>query len=124
MRRVTLPHEELEALRLADLEGLTQEEAAGNMGVSRSTFQRVVAHARRQVALALAEGNALQIEGGTFDVAPLHSRGPRRRANHDTRTWPALGGKSRVKREGPRQARRSASSAKVRVKREGPRQAR
>jgi predicted DNA-binding protein (UPF0251 family) len=79
--RVTLLHEELEALRLADLEGLTQGEAAGRMGVSRSTFQRVVAHARRQVALALVEGHALHIEGGTFDVAPLRPRGPRRRRN-------------------------------------------
>jgi predicted DNA-binding protein (UPF0251 family) len=79
LRRVTLLHEELEALRLADLEGLTQEEAAGRMGVSRSTFQRIVTRARRQVALALAEGNALEIEGGTFEVAPPHPRGPRRR---------------------------------------------
>ena len=79
LRRVRLLQEELEALRLADLEGLTQEEAAGRMGVSRSTFQRVVAQARRQVALALAEGHALQIEGGTFEVTAPHPRGPRRR---------------------------------------------
>jgi predicted DNA-binding protein (UPF0251 family) len=79
LRRVILLQEELEALRLADLEGLTQEEAAGRMGVSRSTFQRIVAQARRQVALALAEGHALQIEGGTFEVSPGHPRGPRRR---------------------------------------------
>jgi predicted DNA-binding protein (UPF0251 family) len=79
LRRVALLQEELEALRLADLEGLTQEEAARRMGVSRSTFQRVVAQARRQVALALAEGHALQIEGGTFEVAAPHPRGPRRR---------------------------------------------
>jgi len=79
LRRITLLQEELEALRLADLEGLTQEEAAGRMGVSRSTFQRIVAQARRQVALALVEGQALQIEGGTFEVSPRHPRGPRRR---------------------------------------------
>jgi predicted DNA-binding protein (UPF0251 family) len=77
--RVTLLQEELEALRLADLEGLTQQEAAGRMGISRSTFQRVVAQARRQVALALVEGHALQIEGGTFEVGPPRPRGPRRR---------------------------------------------
>jgi predicted DNA-binding protein (UPF0251 family) len=79
LQRVTLLQEEREALRLADLEGLTQVEAATRMGVSRSTFQRVVAHARRQVALALAEGHALQIEGGTFEVSPPRPRGPRRR---------------------------------------------
>jgi predicted DNA-binding protein (UPF0251 family) len=49
------------------------------MGVSRSTFQRVLDQARRQVALALIEGHALQIEGGTFEVSPPHPRGPRRR---------------------------------------------
>jgi predicted DNA-binding protein (UPF0251 family) len=80
LRRVKLLQEEREALRLADLEGLTQAEAAKRMGVSRSTFQRVVSHARRQVALALSEGHALQIEGGTFEVAPPRPRGPRRSA--------------------------------------------
>lgn len=79
LRRVTLLQEEREALRLADLEGLTQAEAAEQMGVSRSTFQRIVSQARRQVALALTEGHALQIEGGTFEVVPPCPRGPRRR---------------------------------------------
>jgi len=78
LRRVTLLCEELEALRLADLEGLTQAEAARRMGISRSTFQRIVDKARGQVAVALVEGHALQIEGGTFSVAPPHPRGPRR----------------------------------------------
>ena len=79
LRRVTLLHEELEALRLADLEGLTQAEAAEQMGVSRSTFQRIVSRARGQVALALIDGCALQIEGGTFEISPPRRRGPRRR---------------------------------------------
>jgi predicted DNA-binding protein (UPF0251 family) len=79
LRRVTLLHEELEALRLADAQGLTQDEAAQRMGVSRSTFQRIVTQARRQVALALIEGHALQIEGGTFEVSPPRPRDPRRR---------------------------------------------
>ena len=80
LRRIMLLHEELEALRLADLEGQTQSEAARRMGVSRSTFQRIVTRARHQVALALIEGHALQIEGGSFDVSPPRPRGPRRRA--------------------------------------------
>ena len=79
LRHVILLQEELEALRLADLERLTQAAAAGRMDVSRSTFQRILAHARRQVALALAEGQALEIEGGTFEVRP--PRGPRRYAS-------------------------------------------
>ena len=67
----TLLHEELEALRLADLEGRYQEEAAEQMGVSRSTFQRIVTEARRKIAQALVEGTALHIEGGTFRVAAV-----------------------------------------------------
>ena len=79
LRRVALLQEELEALRLADLDGLTQQDAAVRMGVSRSTFQRIVARARRQAALALVEGHALQVEGGTFQVRSPRPRGPRRR---------------------------------------------
>ena len=61
LSQVILLHEELEALRLADLEGLSQLEAACRMGVSRSTFQRILQRARRQVALALVDGQALRI---------------------------------------------------------------
>jgi len=84
LRQVCLLAEELEALRLADLEGLTQTEAAGRMGVSRSTFQRIVQHARRQVALALAEAHALYIEGSQIetDRRPRRSR-PRRSGGSD-----------------------------------------
>lgn len=78
LRCITLLQEEREALRLADVEGRTQTEAAEQMGVSRSTFQRIVSHARRQVGLALAEGHALRIEGGTFEVVSSGPRGPRR----------------------------------------------
>jgi uncharacterized protein len=77
LTRVLLLAEELEALRLADLENLTQAEAAGQMGVSRSTFQRVLARARQQVSLALVEGRALQIEAGPVDVEDAPRRGPR-----------------------------------------------
>ena len=50
--QISLLHEELEALRLADLEALQQSQAAEQMGISRSTFQRLVTRARRQVARA------------------------------------------------------------------------
>jgi uncharacterized protein len=68
LRLVNLLPEELEALRLADLEGLTQAGAAEQMGVSRSTFQRILEHARRQVARALVEGHALQVESSLSAV--------------------------------------------------------
>ena len=82
LRRVSLLPEELEALRLMDLEDLTQEDAARCMGISRSTFQRIVAQARRQVALALCDGAALIIEGAAVDRSPSH---PRRSQRTDTR---------------------------------------
>lgn len=61
---VVLGVDGLEALRLADLEGLYQEEAAVEMGVSRATFGRIVEEARRTVATALVNGLVLRIEGG------------------------------------------------------------
>ena len=67
LRQVVLQPDELEALRLADLQGLTQEGGAREMGISRSTFQRTLASARRQVALALVEGAALQLVGSAMD---------------------------------------------------------
>lgn len=61
--------EEMEAIRLRDIEGLEQEECAKMMAVSRPTFHRVLASARRKVADALTNGKALRIEGGTFAMA-------------------------------------------------------
>jgi uncharacterized protein len=74
LRRVNLLSEELEALRLIDLEDLSQEDAAQRMGISRSTCQRIVTQARRQVALALVEGAALVVEGATVERSPAPLR--------------------------------------------------
>jgi len=52
---------ELEAFRLVDLEGLSQEEAGQRMGVSRGTVWRLVQSARRKTAQALSEGRPLRI---------------------------------------------------------------
>jgi predicted DNA-binding protein (UPF0251 family) len=52
---------ELEAFRLVDLEGLSQEEAGQRMGVSRGTIWRLVQSARRKTAQALSEGRALNV---------------------------------------------------------------
>jgi predicted DNA-binding protein (UPF0251 family) len=71
---VSLKDEEWEAILLADHEGLEQEEAAKLMGVSRPTFSRVLASARKAVAKALAEGSALRIGGGDFRMAPEESQ--------------------------------------------------
>ena len=73
---VVLPVEGLEALRLADLEGLCAEAAAEAMGVSRHTFGRVLAEARRAAATALVGGLALRIEGGSYRLAGEDPRNP------------------------------------------------
>lgn len=64
LEEVGLSVDELEALRLADLEGLYQDDAAARMGVSRPTFARIVEAARRKAAEALVHGRALRIGGG------------------------------------------------------------
>ena len=66
---IVLALDEFEAIRLADLEGLYQEQAAERMGVSRQTFGRIVAAGRRKVAEALVAGNGLRIEGGEVETA-------------------------------------------------------
>ena len=62
LEEVCLSLDEVEALRLCDLEGRYQEEAAREMKVSRATLGRIVNEARRKVAEALIKGKALKIE--------------------------------------------------------------
>lgn len=59
-----------EALRLVDAEGLSQEAAAGCMGVSAPTLCRLLGEARRRVATALRDGWALRCGGGNVRVRP------------------------------------------------------
>jgi len=52
---------ELEAFRLVDFEGLSQEEAGYRMGISRGTVWRLLQLARKKVAQALTEGRSIKI---------------------------------------------------------------
>jgi predicted DNA-binding protein (UPF0251 family) len=52
---------ELEALRLVDFAGLSQEEAGARMSVSRGTIWRLVQSARKKTAQALSEGRPIRI---------------------------------------------------------------
>lgn len=71
---VELALEELEAIRLMDLLGCTQEGCAEQMGVARSTVQQVYDAARRKLALALVEGRELVVAGGCYELCP-HAAG-------------------------------------------------
>ncbi|GLO60058.1 UPF0251 protein [Vibrio sp. MACH09] len=62
LTKTDLLSEEFEALRLADYQNLSQQEAADQMGVSRQTFGNIVSRARFKVAASLVEGNALVLE--------------------------------------------------------------
>lgn len=66
LQEVVLSLDEMEALRLVDLEGLYQEAAAERMQISRPTLSRILTGAHRKVAMALVEGQALKIEGGVI----------------------------------------------------------
>lgn len=66
LQEVLLKVEELEAMRLKDIEGLNQEECAKRMQVSRQTFQTIIEQARKKVATALIEDRAISVGGGNY----------------------------------------------------------
>jgi predicted DNA-binding protein (UPF0251 family) len=68
LKEVVLRLDELEALRLADLEGLYHQAAAESMRVSRATFGRLLDEARRKVADALIHGKLLTMQGGVIEM--------------------------------------------------------
>ena len=96
--------DELEALRLADLEGLYQEAAAERMGVSRPTFSRILARARSAVARALIEERVLVVGEGPVVAAsdrpfpcPVHEGGRRRERGCHCRRQNGRSGRHRSK---------------------------
>jgi len=60
-RIILIEPAEVEALRLVDLEGLSQGEAGLEMGISRGTIWRLLQSARRKVVQALTEGRPLVV---------------------------------------------------------------
>jgi len=68
LEEIHLTIDEREALRLADLDGLSHEAAGRRMQVSRATFGRIIEHARKTVADALINGKAINIEGGNYRI--------------------------------------------------------
>lgn len=95
LQHINLTVDEIEAIRLADLQGLYQEEAAKKMNISRQTLGRILESAHKKIADALVNGKALSIEGGPIQLdipseigEPPHrfGRGRHRRGRgHDRR---------------------------------------
>ncbi len=78
LEEVVMALDEFEAMRLADLDGLYQEQAALRMNISRPTFSRIIESAHRKMSDALVHGKALRIEGG-----PVRMEGRRCCRLHD-----------------------------------------
>lgn len=71
---VTMSFDEFEAIRLADLEGLYQEDAARLMQVSRPTFSNILASARKKLGEMLVQGRSLTVTGGNIMVTSEERR--------------------------------------------------
>ena len=63
---IVITVEEMEAIRLADVEELDQGPASVLMGISRPTFHRILAKAHTKIAQALWQGKSLRVDGGTY----------------------------------------------------------
>ena len=72
LEEVNLTMDELEAVRLADLEGMYQEKAAKKMNISRQTFGNIIAAAHKKIADCLVNSKALKIKGGVVEMMERH----------------------------------------------------
>ncbi len=66
--KISIGHDEMEALKLVDLEHMRQSDAAEKMGVSPATIQRIIEATREKLVKALIEGHAIIIDGGDYKV--------------------------------------------------------
>jgi len=61
LEKMIIDEDEMEALRLSDFEGLYQQECADKMGISRTTFSRLIENARKKISDALLHNKAISI---------------------------------------------------------------
>ncbi len=71
LKEVILTLDEFESVRLADLEGLYQDDAAERMHISRQTFGNIVSSAHKKIADAMVNAKAIRIEGGVYQMARM-----------------------------------------------------
>ncbi|NOZ81027.1 MAG: DUF134 domain-containing protein [DPANN group archaeon] len=76
LERVDVSFDELEAMRLVDLDGLDQSTAAEKMQIHQSTLHRSLMAARRAVVDALVNGKAIRIQGGAYTMPDGDNTGP------------------------------------------------
>jgi len=79
VEEIVIGHDEVEAMRLKNLLGYPQEEAANQMGVSQPTFHRLINAAHQKITDAIINGKALRIDGGNVTIceetaSPCHWR--------------------------------------------------
>ncbi len=71
---IELTREETEALRLKNIKGLDQTAAAKQMGISQSTFQRILSSAYRKMSEAIVYGKIIKIKKWTIQNSPRASK--------------------------------------------------
>jgi len=76
LEEVELTIDELETIRLSEIMKLSQLDAAAEMNVHQSTFQRTLARAREKIADALVNGKAIKIKGGDYKMPGGDGTGP------------------------------------------------
>jgi predicted DNA-binding protein (UPF0251 family) len=62
LEKIMLAEDEFEAMRLVDLESLSQQDAALKMQVSRQTFANILKKGRFKVTRSLINGHALILD--------------------------------------------------------------
>ena len=72
LEEIILTIDELEAVRLTDLEEMYQNEAAKKMNVSRQTLGNILRSGHKKIADSLVNGKALRIEGGAIKMKERH----------------------------------------------------
>lgn len=80
--------DEYEAIRLIDLEELSQEECCLKMNIARTTVQSIYAKARKKIATAIVNAQSLRIEGGNYRVCDGQETGCYERGCHRHRNRP------------------------------------
>ena len=76
LEEIEITFDELETLRLSDLEDLNQIDGASKMKIHQSTFQRTLTRARKKLTDALINGKAIKFHGGEYKMPGKDGTGP------------------------------------------------